>query len=155
MSARKVTRSIHEGARDLARDIASTDAYLVSRRQRTKVAMLFAHLKRILCWIACACAAPVEQEMTSTSPQQPRTSENGKDHPNGQAGVDLTRNRAAGIVETHRPNGPAAALFNRISPISNWELHLFMEYQRVWRWLARLVASPATSNGEAALARGS
>jgi transposase len=48
MPARKVTRSIHEGARDLARNIATTDAYLVSRRQRKKVEMLFAHLKRIL-----------------------------------------------------------------------------------------------------------
>src|SRR5690606_9011146 len=48
MPARKVTRSIHEGARDLARDIATTDAYFVSRRQRKKVEMLFAHLKRIL-----------------------------------------------------------------------------------------------------------
>ena len=43
-----MTRSIHEGARDLARSIATTDAYLVSRRQRKKVEMLFAHLKRIL-----------------------------------------------------------------------------------------------------------
>lgn len=48
MPARKVTRSIHEGARDLARDIAATDAYVTSRRQRKKVEMLFAHLKRIL-----------------------------------------------------------------------------------------------------------
>ncbi|AVM72930.1 transposase [Magnetospirillum gryphiswaldense] len=46
--ARKVPRSIHEGARDLARDIAKTDAYVTSRRQRKKVEMLFAHLKRIL-----------------------------------------------------------------------------------------------------------
>ncbi len=46
--ARKVLRSIHEGARDLARDIASTDAYITSRRERKKVEMLFAHLKRIL-----------------------------------------------------------------------------------------------------------
>jgi hypothetical protein len=46
--ARKVPRSIHEGARDLARDIAKTEAYAVSRRQREKVEMLFAHLKRIL-----------------------------------------------------------------------------------------------------------
>ena len=45
---RKVLRSIHEGARDLARDIALTDAYLTSRRERKKVEMLFAHLKRIL-----------------------------------------------------------------------------------------------------------
>ena len=46
--ARKVTCSIHEGARDVARDIARTDAYVTSRRERKKVEMLFAHLKRIL-----------------------------------------------------------------------------------------------------------
>jgi transposase len=46
--ARKVLRSIHEGARDMARDIAATQAYVTSRRERKKVEMLFAHLKRIL-----------------------------------------------------------------------------------------------------------
>ena len=46
--ARKIPRSIHEGARDMARDIAKTDAYHTSRRERKKVEMLFAHLKRIL-----------------------------------------------------------------------------------------------------------
>lgn len=45
---RIVMRSIHEGARDLARDLARTDAYVTSRRERKKVEMLFAHLKRIL-----------------------------------------------------------------------------------------------------------
>jgi hypothetical protein len=43
-----VTRSIHEGARDFARDIAKTDAYVISWRERKKVEILFAHLKRIL-----------------------------------------------------------------------------------------------------------
>jgi transposase len=46
--ARKILRSIHEGARDMARDIAATEEYVTSRRQRKKVEMLFAHLKRIL-----------------------------------------------------------------------------------------------------------
>ena len=46
--ARKVPRSIHEGARDMARDIAKTEAYVESRRERKKIEMLFAHLKRIL-----------------------------------------------------------------------------------------------------------
>ena len=46
--ARKVTRSIYEAARDRAREIATTDAYVTSRRERKKVEMLFAHLKRIL-----------------------------------------------------------------------------------------------------------
>jgi len=46
--ARKVPRSIDEGARDMARDIARTDAWRASRRARKKIEMLFAHLKRIL-----------------------------------------------------------------------------------------------------------
>lgn len=45
MPARKVTRSSHEGPRDLARDIATTDAYLVSRRQRNAVRSPQAHPK--------------------------------------------------------------------------------------------------------------
>ena len=45
---RKVTRSIHEPARDVARAIARTEAYVQTRRDRKKVEMLFAHLKRIL-----------------------------------------------------------------------------------------------------------
>ena len=48
MPARKVPRSIYENARDVARDIAKTAAYVTSRRERKKIEMLFAHLKRIL-----------------------------------------------------------------------------------------------------------
>ena len=47
-AARKVPRSIHEGARDMARTIAKSREGRVSRRLRKKVEMLFAHLKRIL-----------------------------------------------------------------------------------------------------------
>jgi transposase len=46
--SRKIARSIHEGARDVARRIARTAAYKQSRKDRKKVEMLFAHLKRIL-----------------------------------------------------------------------------------------------------------
>lgn len=45
---RKLPRSIHEGARDLARRLSEEDEWPVSRRERKKVEMLFAHLKRIL-----------------------------------------------------------------------------------------------------------
>jgi transposase len=45
---RKVPRSIHEGARDMARAIANSWQGRTSRRLRKKVEMLFAHLKRIL-----------------------------------------------------------------------------------------------------------
>jgi Transposase DDE domain len=46
--SRKVTRDVHEDARDVARALAGTDAFEQSRRDRKRVEMLFAHLKRIL-----------------------------------------------------------------------------------------------------------
>ena len=46
--SRKITRHIHEAARNVARAIAKTPAYEQTRRDRKKVEMLFAHLKRIL-----------------------------------------------------------------------------------------------------------
>jgi transposase len=46
--ARKIPRSIYEPARDLARSLAGTPAFEQSRRERKRVEMLFAHLKRIL-----------------------------------------------------------------------------------------------------------
>ena len=45
---RKIARSVHEAARDVARRIAATPAYQRSRHERKKVKMLFALLKRIL-----------------------------------------------------------------------------------------------------------
>jgi transposase len=45
---RKIARSIYESARDVARDIAKTRRYRQSRKDRKKVEILFAHLKRIL-----------------------------------------------------------------------------------------------------------
>ncbi len=45
---RKIARSIHEQARDVAREIARRPGYRQSRRDRKKVEMLFAHFKRIL-----------------------------------------------------------------------------------------------------------
>jgi transposase len=45
---RKIPRSIHEEARDVARTLAKTEAFEQSRRDRKRVEMLFAHLKRIL-----------------------------------------------------------------------------------------------------------
>jgi len=45
---RKIPRSIYEAARDVARSLFGTEAYAQSRRDRKKVEMQFAHLKRIL-----------------------------------------------------------------------------------------------------------
>jgi transposase len=46
--ARKLLRSIHEEARDVARALANTEAFEQSCRDRKRIEMLFAHLKRIL-----------------------------------------------------------------------------------------------------------
>ena len=45
---RKIARSIYENARDAARTVFTTPAYEQSRKDRKKVQMLSAHLKRIL-----------------------------------------------------------------------------------------------------------
>jgi transposase len=48
MPFRKIARSVHEAARDVARALTKTPAYRQSRRDRKKVEVLFAHMKRIL-----------------------------------------------------------------------------------------------------------
>jgi transposase len=45
---RRIPRSIYEPARDVARALAKTEAFEQSRRDRKRIEMLFAHLKRIL-----------------------------------------------------------------------------------------------------------
>ena len=45
---RRVPRNLYEEARDIARGIAKTEQFVQTRRDRKKVEMLFAHLKRIL-----------------------------------------------------------------------------------------------------------
>jgi len=45
---RKIPCSIYEDARDAARALVDTEAFEQSRRDRKRVEMLFAHLKRIL-----------------------------------------------------------------------------------------------------------
>ncbi len=48
MPARRIKRDVNEAARDVARAPAKTPAFAQTRRDRKKVEMLFAHLKRIL-----------------------------------------------------------------------------------------------------------
>jgi IS5 family transposase len=45
--SRWIPRDLHEDARDVARALAKTAAFEQSRRERKKVEMCFAHMKRI------------------------------------------------------------------------------------------------------------
>jgi hypothetical protein len=47
-TSRRIPRSVYEEARDVARALAKTKAFEQSCRERKRVEMLFAHLKRIL-----------------------------------------------------------------------------------------------------------
>jgi transposase len=48
MDVKSISRSVHEAARDVARALSHTPEYRQSRKDRKKVEILFAHLKRIL-----------------------------------------------------------------------------------------------------------
>ena len=47
-TVRRLSRHVHEAARDVARGLRDTPRYLQSRKDRKKVEMLFGHMKRIL-----------------------------------------------------------------------------------------------------------
>jgi transposase len=47
-AARKITRDLDEDVRDRVRALANTEAFQQSRRERKKIEMRFAHMKRIL-----------------------------------------------------------------------------------------------------------
>ncbi len=55
---RKIPRDQHEAARDIARSFVGTKAFEQSRRERKKIEMRFAHLKRILRTRSTAIARP-------------------------------------------------------------------------------------------------
>ena len=90
MPARKVPRSIHENARDVARGIARTAAYVTSRRERKKIEMLFAHLKRILRLDRLRLRGPFgarDEFLLAASPEPPKT---GKADPTAHAAARLS-----------------------------------------------------------------
>ena len=102
---RRIPRSIYEEARDVARMLAKTKAFEQSRRDRKRVEMLFAHLKRILrlgqATIAWAARCPVRVHAGSHRP---------KPAPACQAGDQATANgsRPCRITFVSVPNTASA-----------------------------------------------
>lgn len=96
---RIVHRSVHEGARDMARAIADTDAGQASRRDRKKVEMLFAHLKRILrlgrLRLRGPCGASDEFLLVATA----QTSENSPSSGRKSDQQQPWRNRKEGVID--------------------------------------------------------
>ena len=107
--ARKITREEHEDARQVARDIATTEQYAISMKLRKKVEMLFAHLKRILglnlLRLRGPCGANDEFLLAATAqnlrklakmlpaPQQPRNARQNRRSRNVQPSIFCTGER--------------------------------------------------------------
>ena len=101
--ARKIARHVHEAARDAARRIATTDAYVDASRRRKKVEMLFAHLKR-----------PKPPETRQTDPRDARP------------GLRARRKR----TQPRSDRAPQPDFFNTINPKRS---HFGRQSQRPWR----------------------
>jgi transposase len=71
---RKVPRDVNEEARDVARAMARTELFAQTRRDRKKVEMLFAHLKRILRPVGLGSEVHAAHSSSSRLPRSPRTS---------------------------------------------------------------------------------
>jgi len=73
-ASRRVPRSIYEGARDMARQIARSWEGRTSRRLRKKIEMLFAHLKQSSSSIAYVYEGQTVRVTSSSSQLPPRFS---------------------------------------------------------------------------------
>ena len=73
--ARKIPRSIHEGARNMARDIVKTDAYLTSKRERKKSRCCSPTSSASSSLADCDYADQTARVTSSTLQPPPRTSE--------------------------------------------------------------------------------
>ena len=72
--SRKITRDVHEDARDHARSFVNTPEFEQSRDERKKVEMRFAHSKPITASSVCACGVSRGHATSSTSLPSCRTS---------------------------------------------------------------------------------
>jgi len=76
--ARKIPRSIFERARDVARSLIGTESYERSRRQRKKIEMLFAHLKRVIGLRKLRLRGPTGEGRVPSRRHRPKPSETRK-----------------------------------------------------------------------------
>ncbi len=120
--ARKVPRSIYEGARDMARVIAKSWEGRMSRRLRKKVEMLFAHLKRILKLDRLRLRGPTGARDEFLLAATAQTSESWQNsyrrrisrQPESRSAGHLSRRRSDSFVQFD----PRTDFFNKIDPKS-------------------------------------
>jgi hypothetical protein len=107
--ARKITRDLNEDVRDRVRAVASTEAFQQSRRERKKVGLRFAHMKRILrldrLWLRGLNGVRDEVLLTATAQNLRRLAKLGTAHPQATAGRKChpEPTKAQTEVPRHRP----------------------------------------------------
>ena len=133
---RRIMRSEHEGARQMARDIAKTEDYAISCKLRKKVEMLFAHLKRILGpRSGCDCAAQPVRTTNSSSPLPPRTSESSQSSLRWRRRRSPSEGADASLLPADPHLNAATAkndFFNGVSLERPLEPHDFLRLQPIW-----------------------
>ena len=120
---RKVPRSIYEGARDMARQIAKSWEGRTSLRLRKKVEMLFAHLKRILKLDRLRLRGPNgARDEFLTGSHRPEPPEAGETDTDAELPASLKAKRdvpSTAPYERVRSNSIAAGLIQRNRPVSD------------------------------------
>ena len=108
---RKIPRSIYVSSREVARAVSQTPEYKKTRRQRKKVEMLFAHLKRISkpdrLRLRGMSGAHVEFLLAATTQNLRR-----------MAKCSVKHHQATGWVRLH--DGKSASLTNKDHHLSRW-----------------------------------
>ena len=129
--ARRITRSIYEQAREIARSLRGTPAFERSRQGRKRIEMLFAHLKRILKMgrlrLRGPCGAQDEFLLAATAqnlrklaqrilPTGPQLTQGAREGPKGTPHLRLNFNKATFVAVPARLN---ADFFNAIGTFRN------------------------------------
>jgi hypothetical protein len=96
--SRKIPRDIHEHARDVARSLVSTEGFEQSRRERKKIEMRFAHLKRILKLVDFDCVDHEVPRMNLSLLPSPRTCDGSHRSSHDRHLLELCASRSARIV---------------------------------------------------------
>jgi hypothetical protein len=113
---RKILRSIHEGARDMARDIAKTEDYKISCKLRKKVEMLFAHLKRILRLGRLRLRGPCGAKDVPPRRNRPEPQKHGKADPDARSTSTGVREMTCVRVNSRSRTKAPGEFLNKIDP---------------------------------------
>jgi hypothetical protein len=128
---RKIPRSIFEQSRDVVRSLVGTELYERSRRERKKIEMLFAHLKRIIGLRRLRLRGPTGAKDEFLLAHRPEPSQTRQaDRP----GNPRTPRGSVGTSHRKGPAMPVASQLRSFSTISAKRRHRHRSCHCCWNW---------------------